>query len=104
MSTALRVGWIGTGVMGGPMAGHLLAAGHAVTVYNRSKDKAQKLVEKGAVWAESPAAVAKNSDVIFSIVGFPSDVRETYLGKNGVCSVLKEGQVIVDMTTSPPSL
>ncbi len=104
MSTNLRVGWIGTGVMGAPMAGHLLAAGHPVTVYNRSKDKAQKLVEKGAVWADSPAAVAKNSDVIFSIVGFPSDVRETYLGKNGVCSVLEKGQIVVDMTTSPPSL
>src|SRR5882757_9076915 len=101
MSNTLRVGWIGTGVMGAPMAGHLLAAGHPVTVYNRSKDKTQKLVDKGALWADTPAAVAKNSDVVFTIVGFPSDVRETYFGKNGVCSVLSQGQVVVDMTTSP---
>lgn len=104
MSNALRVGWIGTGVMGAPMAGHLLAAGHPVTVYNRSKDKTAKLVEKGAVYAATPADVAKRSDVIFTIVGFPSDVRETYLGKTGVCSVLQKGQIVVDMTTSQPSL
>jgi 3-hydroxyisobutyrate dehydrogenase len=103
MST-LRVGWIGTGVMGAPMAGHLLVAGHPLTVYNRSKEKAAKLVEKGAAWAGTPADVAKNSDVIFTIVGFPSDVRETYLGKNGICAVLTNGQIVVDMTTSPPSL
>src|SRR5438477_8488366 len=100
MSNPLRVGWIGTGVMGAPMAGHLLAAGHPVTVYNRSKDKTAKLVEKGAVYAATPADVAKRSDVIFTIVGFPSDVRETYLGKTGVCSVLQNGQIVVDMTTS----
>ena len=104
MSNVLRVGWIGTGVMGAPMAGHLLAAGHPVTVYNRSKDKTAKLVEQGAVYAATPADVAKRSDVIFTIVGFPSDVRETYLGKNGVCSVLQKGQIVVDMTTSQPSL
>ncbi len=104
MSNALRVGWIGTGVMGGPMAGHLLAAGHPVTVYNRSRVKTAKLVELGATYAATPADVTKNSDVIFTIVGFPSDVRETYLGKNGVCSVLQKGQIVVDMTTSQPSL
>lgn len=104
MSNTLRVGWIGTGVMGAPMAGHLFAAGHPVTVYNRSKEKTAKLVEKGAVWADTPADVTKRSDVVFTIVGFPSDVRETYLGKNGVCSVLSKGQIAVDMTTSPPSL
>lgn len=104
MSNTLRVGWIGTGVMGAPMCGHLMAAGHSATVYNRTKDKAAKLLEAGAKWAESPAEVARNSDVIFSIVGFPIDVRETYLGKNGVCSVLQKGQIVVDMTTSPPTL
>jgi len=104
MSNTLRVGWIGTGVMGGPMAGHLLAAGHPVTVYNRSKDKTDALVAKGATYAATPAEVTKNSDVIFTIVGFPSDVRETYLGKNGIVPVLQKGQIIVDMTTSQPSL
>jgi len=104
MPTTLRVGWIGTGVMGAPMAGHLLAAGHPVVCYNRTKEKAKKLLDAGATWADTPADVAKNSDVIFIIVGFPSDVRETFLGKNGVVPVLKSGQTIIDMTTSPPSL
>ena len=104
MSSLPRVGWIGTGVMGAPMAGHLLAAGHHVTAYNRSKDKTDKLVANGATYAPTPADVAKNSDVIFTIVGFPSDVRETYLGKDGICSVLQKGQIVVDMTTSQPSL
>ncbi len=104
MSNPLRVGWIGTGVMGSPMAGHLLAAGHPVTVYNRTREKSRKLVDLGAVWADSPAEVTKRSAIVFTIVGFPSDVRETYFGKNGVCSVLEKNQIIVDMTTSPPSL
>src|SRR5438477_12267309 len=104
MSNPVRVGWIGTGVMGAPMAGHLLAAGHPLTVYNRSKEKTAKLVEKGAVWAATPADVTKRSDVVFSIVGFPSDVRETYLDKNGIVPALSKGQIAVDMTTSPPSL
>ena len=104
MSNTLRVGWIGTGVMGAPMCGHLMAAGHSATVYNRTKEKASKLLEAGAKWADTPADVARNSDVIFSIVGFPADVRETYLGKNGVCAALQKGQIVVDMTTSPPTL
>lgn len=104
MSTSPRVGWIGTGVMGSPMAGHLLAAGHPVVCYNRTKEKAKKLLDAGAKWADTPADVTKNSDVIFSIVGFPSDVRETFLGEHGVVPVLKAGQTIIDMTTSPPSL
>src|SRR5579862_5768363 len=100
----LRVGWIGTGVMGGPMAGHLLTAGYPLTVFNRTRAKSDALVKKGAAWADSPAAVAKQSDIVFSIVGFPEDVRETYLGANGVLAAAREGQTIVDMTTSPPSL
>jgi 3-hydroxyisobutyrate dehydrogenase len=104
MSENLRVGWIGTGVMGAPMAGHLLSAGHPVTAYNRTRAKAEALLKRGATWAESPAAVAANSDIVFTIVGFPHDVRETYLGKHGVCQSLRQGQIVVDMTTSPPSL
>ena len=99
-----RVGWIGTGVMGGPMAGHLLAADYPVTVFNRTKSKTDALIAKGAKWAASPAEVAAQSDILFSIVGFPEDVRETYLGKSGVISAMRAGQIAVDMTTSPPSL
>lgn len=104
MSEQLRVGWIGTGVMGAPMAGHLLAAGFPLTVFNRTKSKTDALVAKGAAWAATPAEVTERSDVVFSIVGMPEDVRETYLGANGVLAVLKKGQIAVDMTTSPPSL
>ena len=94
----------GTGVMGNSMAGHLLAAGFAVSVYSRTKAKAEPLIAKGAVWAESPKALAQQSDVIFAIVGFPSDVREVMLGANGALAGSKLGNVLVDMTTSEPSL
>ena len=101
---ATRVGWIGTGVMGGPMAGHLMAAGFPVTVFNRTQSKADALIAKGAKWAASPAEVTAQADIVFSIVGFPEDVRETYLDKNGIVPALRKGQIAVDMTTSPPSL
>jgi len=104
MAEALRAGWIGTGVMGAPMAGHLLAAGYPVTVFNRTKAKAEGLLQKGAAWAATPAEVARRSDVVFTIVGFPADVQETYFGREGVCQALAPGQIAVDMTTSPPSL
>jgi 3-hydroxyisobutyrate dehydrogenase len=99
-----RVGWIGTGVMGSSMVGHLMTAGYSATVYTRSKEKAEPLVARGAKWAASPKAVAEQSDVIFSIVGFPSDVREVMLGTNGALAGSKAGNVLVDMTTSEPSL
>lgn len=99
-----RVGWIGTGVMGSSMVGHLMTAGYSATVYTRSKEKAEPLVARGAKWAASPKAVAEQSDVIFSIVGFPSDVREVMLGTNGALAGSKAGNVLIDMTTSEPSL
>ncbi|WP_397571592.1 NAD(P)-dependent oxidoreductase [Schlesneria sp. T3-172] len=99
-----RIGWIGTGVMGSSMVGHLIAAGYAATVYTRSKSKADPLVAKGAKWADSPKKVAEQSDVVFSIVGFPSDVREVLLGENGALAGSKAGTILVDMTTSEPSL
>ena len=101
---ATRLGWIGTGVMGTSMCGHLLAKGFGVTVYSRTKDKADPLVVKGACWADSPQAVAEQSDVIFSIVGFPRDVREVMLGESGALAGCKAGNILVDMTTSEPSL
>ncbi|RLT06537.1 MAG: NAD(P)-dependent oxidoreductase [Planctomycetota bacterium] len=99
-----KIGWIGTGVMGNSMAGHLLEAGFAVSVYSRTKAKAETLIVNGASWADSPKALAQQSDVIFAIVGFPSDVREVMLGANGALAGSKSGNVLVDMTTSEPSL
>ncbi|MFN8709019.1 MAG: NAD(P)-dependent oxidoreductase [Planctomyces sp.] len=99
-----RIGWIGTGVMGSSMCAHLIQAGFPATVYSRSKQKADALLQKGAAWADTPRAVAEASDVIFSIVGFPSDVREVILGPSGALAGSAAGSVIVDMTTSQPAL
>ncbi|GAB6057306.1 NAD(P)-dependent oxidoreductase [Desulfonatronum parangueonense] len=99
-----RIGWVGTGVMGLSMCGHLLDAGYKVSVFTRTRSKAQPLLDRGAVWAESPLAVAHDSDVVFSIVGFPPDVREVYFGESGILKGLKSGAVCVDMTTTSPSL
>jgi 3-hydroxyisobutyrate dehydrogenase len=99
-----RVGWIGTGVMGRWMCEHMMKAGYTATVYNRSPAKAQPLVDLGAKLADSPEDVAANSDVIFSIVGMPHDVREVILGEQGVLAGTKPGAIIVEMTTSEPGL
>ncbi len=99
-----RIGWIGTGVMGRWMCQHCMSKGYKATVYNRTHDKTKPLVEQGAVFAESPKAVAQGSDVVFAIVGFPKDVREVFLGANGALAGAKPGAVFVDMTTSEPSL
>jgi 3-hydroxyisobutyrate dehydrogenase len=99
-----RIGWIGTGVMGRWMCQHLMTKGCPATVYNRSRDKAQPLLDAGAAWADTPKAVAERSDVVFAIVGFPPDVREVFLGPQGALAGSKPGTVLVDMTTSEPSL
>src|SRR5262249_20835174 len=99
-----RVGWIGTGVMGSSMCGHVLDAGYAVALYNRTRARAEPLLERGAEWAESPAEVAARSDVTVSIVGYPADVREVVLGERGALAGARPGSVLVDMTTSEPSL
>jgi 3-hydroxyisobutyrate dehydrogenase len=99
-----RIGWIGTGVMGSSMCGHLIEAGYRATVYNRSADKAKALVARGATLAESPDAVAASSDVVFTIVGYPADVREVTLGARGTLASARAGTVLVDMTTSEPAL
>jgi 3-hydroxyisobutyrate dehydrogenase len=98
------IGFIGTGVMGRSMCGHLIDAGFSATVFNRTKDKAGPLLEKGAAWADSPKAVAEASDVVFAIVGYPHDVREVFLGADGVLAGCRAGNIVVDMTTSEPSL
>ena len=102
--TGTRVGWIGTGVMGAPMCGHLLASGYPVTVFNRTPERARGLLERGAAWAESPQAVAQHADVVFTMVGFPDDVREIVLGPAGTLAGAGHGTILVDMTTSEPSL
>ena len=99
-----RIGWVGTGVMGASMAGHLQRAGYAMNVYNRTPEKAQGLVDQGAVWCATPQAVASASDVIFTIVGYPHDVQEVILGDQGVLKGCQPGSIVVDMTTSRPSL
>jgi 3-hydroxyisobutyrate dehydrogenase len=99
-----RVGWIGTGVMGRWMCQHIMTKGYQATVYNRSKEKAQPLLEAGASWADSAKVLASQSDVVFAIVGFPKDVRDVFLGPQGALAGARPGTVFVDMTTSDPSL
>jgi 3-hydroxyisobutyrate dehydrogenase len=99
-----RIGWIGTGVMGRWMCQHCISQGYTATVYNRSRDKAQPLLDLGATFADTPKAVAEQADVVFAIVGFPKDVREVFLGPNGALAGAKPGTILVDMTTSEPSL
>ena len=99
-----RVGWIGTGVMGASICRRLLDAGYDLTVTTRTRAKADGLVERGARWAETPAQVAAATDVVFTMVGYPADVRDVALGAGGVIAALRPGSVFVDMTTSEPSL
>ncbi len=99
-----HVGWIGTGVMGSSMCGHVLAAGYGVTVYSRTKERAASLLDQGATWADSPAQVGEAADIVCLIVGYPADVREVVLGPNGVLGALASGSLLVDLTTSEPSL
>jgi 3-hydroxyisobutyrate dehydrogenase len=100
----MRIGWIGTGVMGSSMCGHLLEAGHEATIFNRTRARAEPLLEKGAAWAGSPAEVAAAAEIVFTMVGFPADVREVVLGENGALSAAAPGSALVDMSTSEPSL
>ncbi len=99
-----KIGWIGTGVMGRSMCGHLLAAGYVVTVSNRSAAKAKDLVDRGAVLVDTPRKVSERSDVVFTIVGYPADVREVVLGAEGTLAGARPGTILVDMTTSEPAL
>lgn len=99
-----RIGWIGLGVMGSSMCGHLMAKGFSATVFTRTKSKAEPLLAQGAAWAASPREVAEQSHVVFSIVGFPRDVREVLLGPQGALAGSRPGNILVDMTTSEPSL
>ena len=98
------IGWIGTGVMGSSMCGHLLTAGYRVAVHSRTRSKAQPLLDRGAQWAEDPRAVAAASDVLFTMVGFPQDVRTVYFHETGILAGARAGTILTDMTTTQPSL
>ncbi len=107
----MDIGWIGTGVMGRSMAGHLINAGHRLTIYNRSRDKALPLVEQDATLVDTPAAVSERCDIVFTMVGYPSDVKQVILGDANLPGVLQgfrqrqvDQPLVIDMTTSMPSL
>lgn len=99
-----KIGWIGTGIMGNPMARHLVNAGYKLNVYNRTKQKAEELIGMGATWYDTPADISANSDVIVTMIGFPKDVEECYFGNQGIFNQLKKGSILIDMTTTKPSL
>ena len=102
--TDKNIGFIGLGVMGQSMAGHILAAGFNVRVYNRTKQKAGALVDQGAVWCDSVADLAASSDVIITMVGYPADVEEVFIGPDGILENAAAGSLVIDMTTSDPAL
>lgn len=99
-----KVGFIGLGIMGRSMAGHIFDGGHELHVYNRTRSKADELVDKGAIWHDTGGDVAAACDVVITIVGYPKDVEETYLGAGGVVERAKAGTILIDMTTSSPTL
>lgn len=104
MSASLSIAFIGTGVMGRSMAGHLQKAGHKLHVYNRTKEKAQALLDAGAQWHDNAGAAAAEADVVVTILGFPTDVEQSYLGQGGIVERAKPGALLIDMTTSSPVL
>jgi 3-hydroxyisobutyrate dehydrogenase len=102
--TATSIGWIGIGVMGSSMCAHVLRAGYRVTLHSRTKAKAKPLLDLGATWAENPRAVATDSNLLFTMVGFPQDVRTVYFGETGVLADAQPGTLLIDMTTTDPAL
>jgi len=103
-ASPVRIGWVGVGVMGAPLCEHLLHAGYSLTVHSRTKAKAKGLLQQGAQWVDATADIIADADVVFTMVGFPNDVREIYFGKEGLLAKARPGQVFVDLTTSEPSL
>ncbi|MVM28575.1 NAD-binding protein [Spirosoma sp. HMF4905] len=104
MTTDKVIGWIGTGLMGKPMVKHLLKAGYKVNIQNRTKSKALELIDLGCTWFDTPAEVAADSDVVVTIIGSPTDVEECYFGQEGIINAVKPGTILIDMTTTKPSL
>ncbi len=98
------IAFIGTGVMGTSMVGHLLKAGAKIKVYNRTREKSKAVLDAGAVWANTPAEAAAGASIVFTMVGYPADVEEVYFGENGIFNDAEKGAILVDFTTSDPSL
>src|SRR6056297_567187 len=101
---AKKIGWIGTGIMGGAMCANLQKEGHECFVFSRTKAKTEELVANGAVYCRSPQQVTESADIIFTIVSMPSDVEHVYFGENGIFAANVEGKTLVDMTTNSPTL
>lgn len=99
-----RISFIGTGIMGGPIAGHILDAGFDLTVHNRTREKAEGLLARGAHWASTPADAVREADVVLTMVGYPSDVEEVYLARDGVLAASRKGAYLIDLTTSSAQL
>lgn len=104
MSNGKKIGWIGTGLMGHPMAAHLLKAGYKLNLYTRTKAKATELLEQGATWFDTPASLTAASDIVITMIGLPQDVEECYFGDQGILKTVKPGMILVDMTTTKPSI
>ena len=99
-----KIGFIGTGLMGLPMAKHLMNAGYTLNVYNRSQEKASELLNAGAEWCANPMELASKSDIIITIIGTPVDVEQCYFGEEGIFKGARSGAILIDMTTTKPSL
>ena len=99
-----KIAFIGTGIMGAPIAGHIMDAGYDVTVHNRTREKAEALLARGAHWADSPAEAAADADVVFTMLGYPTDVEDVYLATDGLIRTAKKGAWLIDLTTSSPEL
>ena len=99
-----RVALVGTGIMGAAIGGHILDAGYALVVHNRTKEKAQELISRGAAWADTPAEAATEADVVLTMVGYPADVEDVYLGSKGILAAARKGAYLIDLTTSSPQL
>ncbi|MFA9556429.1 NAD(P)-dependent oxidoreductase [Evansella sp. AB-rgal1] len=104
LTTKPVVGFIGTGVMGKSMARNIQKGGYELNVYNRTKEKAEELIAEGAVWCDTVAQLTEKSDVIITIIGYPTDVEDVYLGEDGILAHAKKGTYVIDMTTSTPTL
>lgn len=99
-----KIGWIGTGLMGNPMVKHLLNAGFNVSVHNRTKQKAQDLIDIGCTWYSTPGQLAANSDIVVTIIGSPAEVDACYFGNEGILNAVLPGTILIDMTTTKPTL
>ena len=99
-----KIGFIGLGVMGKSMVRNLLSAGSSMIVYTRTKEKAEELLREGVEWRSTPKAVTEEADIIITMVGYPHDVEEVYFGQDGILSGVEKGKIVIDMTTSTPSL